>query len=567
MNISDKKLLADFVASGRMTDDIAADVLREQGSSGLSIGRILLSRGLVSEEEYGRQRARQIRIPFVDVDSIQPDPQVVTQLSEKICIQHTAVALDDNEGELLVALENPADVIATDEISREAGRRIQPALGSRSAIMRKIAEYQDHFKAKMVEKLLASVPNEGSALTRKMGLVIKDVESVAEEDSIIRIVNLSILQALMKRASDIHFLPGRDKLSVLYRVDGVLKQAREVSMDMHPAIINRIKIMSKLDISEKRLPQDGAFHISIEGRDIDFRVATTPTSRGEKIVLRILDKGSLLVGLGHLGFSESILKEFRTHIFKPHGIILIVGPTGSGKTTTLYSALESLNTGELNITTLEDPVEYQIDGLTQIQMHSDIGLDFASALRSVLRQDPDVILVGEIRDLETSRIAIQASLTGHLVFGTLHTNDAASAVTRLVDMGAEPYLIASSLRAVVSQRLVRMICSHCKGKVPAEDLEKKILKRLGLDQDFVYRGAGCLTCFSTGYQGRTVISELLSMTDALRTLITKHTTSVELAQAAQRGGMKLMFEDGLEKVRTGITTLEQLLQVSDEDQR
>jgi len=346
-------------------------------------------------------------------------------------------------------------------------------------------------------------------------------------------------------------------------VDGILQEDQNFPMAMAPAIVSRLKVMAKLDIAEKRMPQDGSFHITIEGREIDFRVAVTPTINGEKAVLRILDKSAIILGLDHLGFNNDVLRKLKDVVQRPNGIVLISGPTGSGKTTTLYSALDAINNGEKNITTVENPVEYEIDNITQIQVHSEIGLTFAHVLRSVLRQDPDVVLIGEIRDLETTEIAIRASLTGHLVFATVHTNDAASAVTRLLDMGVEPYLMASSLRTVISQRLVRTICEKCREEY---EITKELAVKYFNDEksNRLYRGRGCVYCFNTGYRGRTVIAEMLDVDDDIRELIIKKASSVEIREKAMKKGSRIMFEDGIEKVKKGITTIEEVLQVTED---
>jgi general secretion pathway protein E len=408
-----------------------------------------------------------------------------------------------------------------------------------------------------------------------MGIDLESVTTVASQAPAVKTINLIILKALLQRASDIHICPGVATYDIFYRIDGILHLVARVSMQMAPAVVSRIKIMAKLDITEKRLPLDGSFHIKIENKEIDFRVATTPTSRGEKIVLRILDKGAMLLGLDHLGFTPDILTVYKHQIIKPYGIILIVGPTGSGKTTTLYSTLQLLNLGDKNITTVEDPVEYQLEGLTQIPVNTEIDFTFANALRSILRQDPDIILIGEIRDMDTAEIAIRASLTGHLVFATVHTNDAASAPVRLTDMDVKPYLLASSLRCVLSQRLVRTICPKCRAPVDVEtanicnrEVQSSIgysKQRLKLpDQGKIayYQGKGCDHCFGTGYKGRTTIGEFMMINEDIRRLISDRASAIKIRDAALNNGMKTMGQDGLEKIFAGITTVEEVLKVT-----
>ncbi len=529
----------------------------------------LMLRYKVKEDDVLITEAQTLNIPFVDILAANPEPEIVILIPQEICMLKELIIFSKNGDSFDVAMANPTDVVTIDQLEKALKLRIKPHLASRGAISRKINEYADHFKSSMVRKLLATVSDESFQLTRKLGFDIKGIEEVAAQAPVVRAVNLIILGGLLKRASDIHLMPTRDKLKCLYRVDGILVEDQVFPAIMAPSIISRIKIMAQLNITDKRLPQDGSFHIGIEGREIDFRVAVAPTIHGEKVVLRILDKSAIILGLDHLGISTHNLELLKEAVIKPNGIILVSGPTGSGKTTTLYSALDAINNGEKNITTAENPVEYEIQGITQIQVHSEIGLTFASILRSVLRQDPDVILIGEIRDLETMEIALRASLTGHLVFATVHTNDASSAVTRLLDMGAEPYLITSSLRAVISQRLVRNICTKCSEEYPIS--RETALKYFKDDKvTKLYRGKGCVYCFNTGYRGRTVISEFLEIKDNIRDMIISRQPSVKIKEAAVAHGMKSMFMDGMDKVKSGITTIEEVLKVSedaDEKQR
>ncbi|MFP4465968.1 MAG: GspE/PulE family protein [Candidatus Goldiibacteriota bacterium] len=516
-----------------------------------------------NEDEILMAESEAFNVPYVNLSEKNPEPEIVTMIPQEICMRKEIVAFAEGNGIVEAAMSNPTDVFTIDQLEAELGKKIKPYLASKGAISRKINEYVDHFKSSMVQKLLTGVRDESFQLTKKMGFEIKGIEEVAEQKPVVKGVNLIILNALLKRASDIHLLPLKDTLKVFYRVDGILVRDQEFPAAMAPAIITRIKVMSQLNIAEKRLPQDGSFHINIEGREIDFRVSVIPTIQGEKAVLRILDKSAIILGLDHLGINDNNLKCLKEVLLKPHGIILISGPTGSGKTTTLYSSLDAINNGEKNITTVENPVEYEIEGMTQIQTHGEIGLDFAQVLRSVLRQDPDVILIGEVRDLETTEIALRASLTGHLVFATVHTNDAAAAVTRFTEMGAEPYLIASSLRAVMSQRLVRTICDRCReeyeisGETSLRHFKTKNIKKL-------YRGRGCIHCFNTGYRGRTVISEILIINDEIRNMIISGESSVRIKEYLINKGIRTMFIDGMEKAITGETTIEEVLKVTED---
>ncbi len=569
MQISDRNLER-LLARHALVDpqDLAeARLAQQRGRQEQSLQALLLNLGALKEEALLQALSQDLAVPYVDVDQLNPDPAVVLLVPEETAMERGLLALERDGKNLVCAMQDPNDVVALDTVQRRTGLSVVPRLASRGAILKKLAEYHDHYKIAVVEHLLKTVRDQGKELTNQIGLNVQSLESVTDQAPIVKAVNLTIIGALLKRASDIHLVPDKQYLRVKYRVDGVLREEQALGIADAPAVVSRIKIMARLDIAEKRLPQDGAFQIRIEGREIDFRVATTPTIFGEKVVMRVLDKSGILLGLDHLGFSDEQLREMKRQIHRPHGIILIVGPTGSGKTTTLYSALNILNDGSRNITTVEDPVEYKIEGLTQIQVHAEIGLGFAEALRSILRQDPDVVLLGEIRDLETTEIALRAALTGHLVFATLHTNDAASAVARLVEMGAEPFLVASALRCVLSQRLVRNICQRCKEEFepPAELLGKLEGPWPLPERPFkLWHGKGCRYCFDTGYRGRTVISELLPVGETIRSRIAARASSEEIAKAAVALGMKPMYWDGVEKVLKGVTTLEEVLEVAED---
>jgi type IV pilus assembly protein PilB len=392
---------------------------------------------------------------------------------------------------------------------------------------------------------------------------LPDLEKVAGESPIIRLVNYIIADAVRQGASDIHIEPSESRLRVRYRIDGILFESMTPPASMHAALISRIKIMANLDISERRLPQDGRIRAMVRGNVIDLRVSTLPTTAGEKCVIRILDQSSILIGLERLGFSEDNLAIIGNQVSQPNGIILVTGPTGSGKTTTLYSALHHLQSDEINISTVEDPVEYRLETVSQVQVIERIGMTFAAALRSLLRQDPDVIMVGEIRDEETARISVQAALTGHLVLSTLHTNDAPSSITRLINIGIEPYLIAASLNCIVAQRLVRRICEHCKQECQPSDDLRGYLESQGLCELVTYRGAGCSKCRDTGYAGRTAIYEMLVMDDTVRDLVTSNPSVTELRRLLRERGMLTLREDGFEKMKAGLTTVDEVLRVTE----
>jgi type II secretory ATPase GspE/PulE/Tfp pilus assembly ATPase PilB-like protein len=559
-------LLQELAHLGKLNPNDLERVIAEQRRTRLPVEALLVDLGLIAERDLVELRARKLRVPFCGVEELSPEPSVVVLIPETLAMDRVVIALEKTDTTLTIAVADPNNVTTLDEIRRHTRLRLNVVMAARGEIVKKLSEYRDHYKAAAVEALLASVQDQGIALTRKMGLAVGDLSDIAEQSTVVKAVNLLLLHALVKRASDIHIVPGNRSLQVKYRVDGELVPGQTLPISIAPNVVSRIKILARLDISERRLPQDGSFRITVESREIDLRVATTPTIHGEKVVMRILDKQGLLLGLENLGFSRENYLKIRRNIRRPNGIILMVGPTGSGKTTTLYSALNAINSETMNITTVEDPVEYQIDGITQIQVHNDIGLSFANVLRSILRQDPDVVLVGEIRDLETTEIAIRASLTGHLVFATLHTNDAVSAITRLLDMGVEPYLIASALRCVVSQRLVRTICAKCKAPMQTDaELLAMLpawLRDAGPQQS--WHGRGCIHCFHTGYRGRTVIAEVLEVTEAIRRKVAERASSQDISRVAVDEGMRLLFQDGMARVMEGVSTLEEVLSVCDD---
>ncbi len=394
--------------------------------------------------------------------------------------------------------------------------------------------------------------------------VAGDLEKIAGESPVIRYVNFVITMAVREGASDIHIEPGERRLRVRLRIDGVLCDQPSPPLSMHAAVVSRLKIMANLDIAERRLPQDGRIRATVHGRSVDLRVSLLPTVHGEKCVVRILDNRSILVGLENLGMTPEMLARFRHQILQPHGVVLVTGPTGSGKSTTLYSALQIMNGDELNISTVEDPVEYELDFVNQVNVHESIGMTFTAALRSLLRQDPDVVMIGEIRDAETARIAVQASLTGHMVLSTLHTNDAPSSITRLINIGIEPFLISAALNAVLAQRLVRKICPACKRPVDkVRDSQAAFLQRIGATLPAAFQGAGCDKCRQSGYKGRMGIYEFLEMNEDLRDVISRNPSLSDLRRAAKAADMRSIQEDGLRKVAQGSTTLEEVMRVTE----
>ena len=520
----------------------ARDIQAEQGGT---LGTILVKKGFINEKDLIAVMSSVFSIPAINLSRYKIEKDLVSVVPEKIARQYKAVPICKLGTTLVVAMADPLNVLAIDDLKMLTKFSIEPVLATETDI------------TQTIDRLFAS---EGKALSdvisgdAKEDSVIEIVDALKEEfditdaalegetPPIVKMVNLILFEALRKRASDIHIEPEEKDLKVRYRIDGSLHDALRLPKKNQNAVLARLKIMSGMDITESRVPQDGRFKIKVQNKEVDFRVSALPTAFGAKMVLRALDKSNLSIGLDKLGFSEYALKKFQEAIRKPFGMILVTGPTGSGKSTTLYSILNRLNTADRNIITVEDPVEYQVEGITQIQANPDIGLTFASGLRSLLRQSPDIIMIGEIRDSETADIAIKASLTGQLVLSTLHTNDAVSAISRLEDMGVEPFLIASSVILVAAQRLCRMVCPACKGKT----------------QD-------CKKCSSTGYYGRRAVLEVLVVDDKIREMIIDRTSTDEIKDYAVSRGMRTLREDAMEKHEQGVTTMEEVTRVTSEE--
>ncbi|MBF0488956.1 MAG: type II secretion system ATPase GspE [Nitrospirae bacterium] len=489
-------------------------------------------------------------------------PIVLDGISSRFISINLIIPSYIEDGHLRVIMARPWDVGTIDALAVATGFEIE-AIGADEAEVR---EYIDKFYSREsnINKIIEDMSDVSFDTINDYDEDIDHLKGLASEAPIIKLVNLLISRAVQARASDIHIEPFENELKVRYRIDGVLKEVESTPKKLQPAIISRVKIMAKLNIAERRLPQDGRIKLKIALKEIDMRVSTVPTLYGESIVMRILDKESIVIDLMQLGFPQNILDGFNSLITKPHGIILVTGPTGSGKTTTLYGALDKINSPEKKIITVEDPIEYHLNGINQIQVKQQIGLNFASALRHIVRQDPDIIMIGEIRDVETAEIAIQSALTGHLVFSTLHTNDAPSAITRLIDMGVEAFLLTSTLRGVLAQRLVRIVCDVCK-VIDNDAASPDELALIGLSRDVVlYKGTGCEQCAGTGFYSRKGIFEFLVVDDELKKAILKSTDSTELRQIARRRGMNTLIESGAEKVRAGQTTIAEVLRVTQE---
>jgi len=551
--IADILLKKGIIDAGQLSE-----ALKETNKTGFSLERALEKLGFISEVEIAQILADSLGVPFMDLRDYLIDPEVIKLIPEITAKKHKAVPLFKIGNNLTVAMADPLDITAIDDIrSKSKMEAIEPVLSTDGMIQKVIDQYYGVIgNANDIVKGLAK-DDKGKDHKAK-----PDSSGATEEISIIKLVNLIIAQAVKDRASDVHIEPEEDKVRIRYRIDGILQEIQNIPKHLQSPLASRIKVMAEMDIAETRNPQDGRIRLKMENRNLDIRVSSFPTVQGENLVLRILDKSAVLLGLAELGFSEKELVNFNKAIRQPNGIILVTGPTGSGKTTTLYSALSTINSIEKNIITIEDPVEYELPLIRQTQVNQKAGLTFAAGLRSILRQDPDIVMVGEIRDKETAEITIRASLTGHLVFSTLHTNDAASALTRLIDMGIEPFLISSSIIAILAQRLVRVACPKCKEKyLPTEE----VLNDLKINEKVeFYRGKGCHFCKNTGFSGRIAIFELLLINEDIKNMITAKNSSSEIKKKAVASGMRTLFEDGLEKAKNGMTTVEEILRVTEE---
>lgn len=541
---------------------ITAAQLEQATASRKSSERIehcLVRLGFISERDYLEIYGEQLSIPVVDLSEIEIDEELLKQAPSKVVHRDRVIPIDRRDGAIRVATNNPFNLYAFDELRMLMGAKIETVLATGEEISRVIKQYYGvggHTVETMIGQSDVEVISEADPDNA-------DLIEQAQEATVVKLVNEILLEAIRDRASDVHIEPYEDDLKIRYRIDGVLHTTNvppEIRR-FHAAIVSRIKILSNLNIAEKRLPQDGGFKIKAQNRDIDLRVSIIPTAFGGAVVMRILDKQSVLFSLDQLGLIDEPLAGVNHLISQPYGIILVTGPTGSGKTTTLYAALNTIRNDTIKILTIEDPIEYYLDGIQQVQIKPHIGLTFASALRSFLRHDPDVILVGEIRDFDTAEVAINASLTGHLVFSTLHTNDAVTATTRLLDMGVEPFLVSSAVSGVLAQRLVRRICKHCREEYEPDPLDVPPDFKLQPGQK-VYRGTGCRECRHTGYRGRLGIFELMMIDDKIRELILQHKSATEILEAARAQGLILMREDGWAKVLKGITTIEEIARVT-----
>ncbi|MBI2875696.1 MAG: type II secretion system ATPase GspE [Candidatus Tectomicrobia bacterium] len=516
------------------------------------------------EEEWLQELSEELEIPYISLGQLPEAPYIIGTLPLKFMREHKVFPFRLKDNILSLVVQDPLDIYTLDAIRLATGFQLDLHLGRERDILEAIEQYYGS-GATTMEKIIEDMQGEEVPLSYESEEDVERLKDIASEAPVIRLVNLLITKAVERGASDIHIEPYEDALYVRYRIDGILQDTDSPPKRLQAAIISRVKIMAKLNIAERRLPQDGRIRLRVLGKEIDLRVSAMPTVYGESVVMRILDRSSIVFSLERLGFGKDTLQGFHELIVKPYGIILVTGPTGSGKTTTLYAALEKINSKEKKIITVEDPVEYQLTGVNQIQVKPQIGLTFGHCLRAIVRQEPDSLMSGEIRDLETAEIAIQSALTGHLVFSTLHTNDAAGAITRLVDMGIEHFLVASSLEGILAQRLVRVLCDKCKEPYL---LAQEVQKDLGIEEVegdvVIFRPTGCAECSHTGYRGRTGIFELLMVGEEIRDLVMRKTSSNVIRNRAVELGMRLLRQDGWRKVLKGITSIEEVLRVTQE---
>jgi type IV pilus assembly protein PilB len=559
-----------ILADGLVTQEQFEQALLEQKKTKEKLGEILVRLGLITEEQLVHFLSSQYGIPEVTFPE-KIAPEIIRLIQPRIARKYGVVPIGRTLGSVTVAVADPTNLSALDDVAFMTGLKVVPAIASPS-IIRQAIEHHYELSPLTMADVLSEVEAEAAEVEVLEGqdisahVDLNELRSSADQVPVVRLVNSILLDAIKRGASDVHMDPSEHTFRIRFRVDGILHEVMTPPKRVEPAVVSRLKIMANLDIAERRLPQDGRVKLRQSGREVDFRMSVLPSLFGESVTLRILDKSALKVDLTQLGFEQASLDEFRKAIQSPNGLILITGPTGAGKTTTLYSALNAVNSPDRNIVTVEDPVEYELPGITQVQVNEEIGRTFAAALRSFLRHDPDVILVGEMRDQETAQIAVRAALTGHLVLSTLHTNSAAQTISRLQDMGVPPFLVASSVRVVVAQRLARKVCQDC--RVPYEVHEKSLVQYghtpLGLGGCTVYKGRGCTTCHGTGMKGRVALYEVLPVTPEIRGLVLNSTFAGEIQDVASKQGMKTLREAGLLKVLQGVTTVEEVLRVTSE---
>lgn len=547
-----RKRIGDLlVESGLISEEQLKNALREQKELNMRLGDVLITRNYITEQQLIEVLEFQLGIPHIQLYRQKIETKIINIIPQRLAEQHQVLPIRTEGNKLILAMADPLDYFAIDELRMTTGFRIEPTIASKDELQRAIKRY--YGLQESVEQIMQNLTTRELEETKPI---------VEDEDSpVVKTVNQIIIQAIQIGASDIHIDPQEDSLRIRYRVDGVMRTERTLPPHMQSVIIARIKIMANMNVAERRLPQDGRVEMDIEFRKVDIRISSLPTIHGEKVVMRILDLGSTLTEIEKLGLSEHNLKLFQKGINNAHGVVLITGPTGSGKTTTLYSALSRLNNEEVNIITVEDPVEYQLQGINQVQVNTVTGLTFAKGLRTILRQDPNIVMVGEIRDVETAEIAIRAAMTGHLVLSTLHTNNAANSITRLIDMGVEPFLVSSAVNCIIAQRLVRRICSGCSTSYAPSQEEVILLESHGCKADSLRKGQGCGECGRSGFKGRLAIHEILPIDDTLRTMILQKRSDNDYRNYASEHGLIPMINDGLSKVIAGQTTLAEVFRV------
>jgi type IV pilus assembly protein PilB len=551
------KQLGDILLEGGLVSPTQLEAAyEEQERVGRALGRVLIEQGVLTESQLVSALATQIGLRFVDLSEYAVDGSAVGRVPGPVCRRHAAMPIGFEDGKLLVAMADPANVFAMDDIRSLTGMEVKPVVATRADVTSAIDRY---YRADSDLDDLTSVLDQGEEEDD-----LSKVKEIVEDAPIVKYVNLLITQAIQDRASDIHLEPTETDLRVRFRIDGVLHEVMRSPKAIQSGVISRLKIMADINIAERRVPQDGRLSVNAHGKKVDLRVATLPTVWGEKVVMRILDNSTARLDLADLGFSEDNYERYSASFVKPYGMILVTGPTGSGKSTTLYATLNIVARPEVNVITVEDPVEYRLPGINQVQTNNKAGLTFASALRSILRSDPDIVLIGEIRDHETGQIAVEAALTGHLVLSTLHTNDAPSAITRLTEMGIEPFLVGSALDAVLAQRLARRLCSKCKEgyKPTAESLvAARFPWQDGEPVPELFRPVGCPVCAKTGYKGRLALHEVMTVSEEVERLAVERASATAIEQVARREGMSTLREDGMAKVLAGVTSLDEILRV------
>ena len=550
-----KRLGELLLEAGAITEDQLRKALEIQRASGRRLGDILIQEKIITEAELVKVLEEQLGITSVDLSVYGLDPKAAQMIPESLARRHTVLPLKLEGGKLVLAMKDPLDYPAQEDVKTLTGYPVQPVIAPEKDILRAVERVFSRSVAQRAAEDFVRLYGQAAEAPEA-------ADAGLEAAPIVRFINTVLSSAVRAGASDVHIEPGEGHMRVRLRVDGMLQENLVTGMGSHQAVVNRIKVMADLNVAERRVPQDGRASYTVDGREVDLRVSVLPTTHGEKAVIRILDKASLILEKGQLGMSERDLEIFDRLLSRPYGIILVTGPTGSGKTTTLYAMLQELNDVAKNIVTIEDPVEYNLAGITQTQVNVRAGYTFATGLRSILRQDPDIIMVGEIRDLETAEIAVRAALTGHLVLSTLHTNDAPGAVTRLLDMGVEPFLVSSSLLGVIAQRLVRRVCPACRETYAADEREKRYLGLPLQDSAVLARGRGCAACGGTGYRGRTAVFEIMEVGRRHRLLVDRRVAEEELRQLAKEQGMVTLWENCREKVLAGVTTVEEMARVT-----